>query len=49
VVAKRLGQAAKQPVAAIFIGAFAANRTGLLTRNPRDFVRWFPRLKVREP
>ncbi|MSU24251.1 MAG: type II toxin-antitoxin system VapC family toxin, partial [Opitutus sp.] len=26
-----------------------ANRTGLVTRNARDFTRWFPSLKVREP
>lgn len=49
VVAQRLGKAAKKPVADILIGAFAANRTGLVTRNARDFTRWFPTLKVREP
>ena len=49
VTAKRLGKAAKKPVADILIGAFAANRTGLVTRNARDFTRWFPTLKVREP
>lgn len=49
VTAKRLGKAAKKPVADILIGAFAANRTGLITRNARDFTRWFPKLKVREP
>ena len=49
VVAKRQGSAAKRPVADLLIGAFAANRTGLVTRNPRDFSRWFPSLKLREP
>lgn len=49
VVAKRQGQAAKRPVADLLIGAFAANRTGLVTRNPRDFARLFPALKIREP
>jgi predicted nucleic acid-binding protein len=49
VIAKRLGKAVKKPVADILIGAFAANRTGLVTRNARDFTRWFPNLKVREP
>lgn len=49
VTAKRLGKTAKKPVADILIGAFAANRTGLVTRNPRDFTRWFPSLKIREP
>ena len=49
VVAKRQGSAAKRPVADLLIGGFAANRTGLVTRNPRDFSRWFPSLKLREP
>jgi predicted nucleic acid-binding protein len=38
VVAKRLGQAAKRPVADLLIGACAANRSGSVTRNPRDFI-----------
>ena len=46
---KRLGQATQNPVAAIFIGAFAANCSSLVTRHPRDFIHWFPPLKVREP
>lgn len=49
VVAKRQTRAAKRPVADILIGGFAANRTGLVTRNPRDFSRWFPRLRLQEP
>lgn len=49
VVAKRQARAAKRPVADILIGGFAANRTGLVTRNPRDFSRWFPRLRLQEP
>ena len=49
VAAKRQARAAKRPVADILIGGFAANRTGLVTRNPRDFSRWFPHLKLREP
>jgi predicted nucleic acid-binding protein len=49
IVAKRQSQAAKRPVADILIGGFAMNRTGLVTRNPRDFSRWFPRLKLQEP
>jgi predicted nucleic acid-binding protein len=35
VTAKRLGKAAKKPVADILIGAFAVTRTGLVTRNAR--------------
>ena len=49
VVAKRQDRAAKRPVADILIGGFAVNRTGLVTRNPRDFSRWYPRLKLQEP
>lgn len=49
VVAKRQARATTRPVADILIGGFAANRTGLVTRNPRDFSRWFPRLRMQEP
>lgn len=49
VVAKRQARATKRPVADILIGGFAANRTGLVTRHPRDFSRWFPRLRLQEP
>ena len=49
VVAKRQGTVAKRPVADILIGGFAVDRTGLVTRNPQDFRRWFPTLKLREP
>ena len=31
------------------IGAFAATRRGLVTRNPAAFRRWFPKLVLREP
>ena len=48
-VAKRQARAAKRPIADILIGGFAANRTGLVTRNPRDFNRWYPRLRMQEP
>lgn len=49
VVARRQARAGKRPVADILMGGFAMNRTGLVTRNPRDFSRWFPRLKLQEP
>ncbi len=39
----------KRPVADLLIGGFAANRQGLITRNPGDFRRWFPSVTVREP
>ena len=49
VVAKRQAKAVKRPLADLLIGGFAANRTGLVTRNPRDFSRWFPHLKLQAP
>ncbi len=49
VTTKRRGKSAKKPVANIFIGELTANRTGLVTRNSRDFTRWFPALKACEP
>lgn len=49
VVAKRQARAAKRPIADILIGGFAANRTGLVTRNPCDFNRWYPHLRMQEP
>jgi hypothetical protein len=39
----------RRPVADILIGAFAAGRHGLLTRNAADFRRAFPTLKIIEP
>jgi hypothetical protein len=36
-------------VADILIGAFAADRQGLLTRNCADFRHAFPTLKIVEP
>lgn len=47
--ARRAERMAKRPVADIMIGGFAANRQGLITRNPSDFRRWFPKLVIREP
>ncbi len=49
VATKRLGATAKRPVADVLIGGFAANRKGLVTRNPADFSRWYPELTLREP
>lgn len=49
IVAKRQAQTPKRPVADILIGGFAANRSGLVTRNTRDFKRWYPLLKIIEP
>lgn len=39
----------KRPVADLLIGGFAANRKGLVTRNPEDFQRWFPDLTIIDP
>jgi predicted nucleic acid-binding protein len=49
VMTKRQGRTVKRPVADLLIGGFAVNRIGLVTRNPRDFSRWFPRLTLRAP
>ncbi len=46
---RRLAKAGKRPVADLLIGGFALNRGGLVTRNPGDFRRWFPKLAIREP
>lgn len=39
----------RRPIADLMIGGFAANRQGLITRNPDDFRRWYPRLALRCP
>ena len=49
-VALRRGhQMPRRPIADILIGTFAAARGGLLTRNPDDFRRIFPKLVIRTP
>lgn len=47
--ARRLDRIPRRPIANLLIGGFAANRQGLITRNPGDFRRWFPNLTIREP
>ena len=49
VTARRADRTPRRPVADILIGAFAMNRSGLITRNPDDFRRWFPKLAIKEP
>jgi predicted nucleic acid-binding protein len=46
---KRKGTVPRRPLADILIGAYAAGREGLVTRNPGDFVPIFPKLALREP
>ena len=46
---KRQGKGPKRPVADILIGAYAAVRTGLLTRNRADFSAFFPKLRIKAP
>jgi predicted nucleic acid-binding protein len=46
---RRVHQAARRPVADVLIGAFAANRAGLLTRNPSDFSAVYPALTIVSP
>jgi predicted nucleic acid-binding protein len=48
VQARRASDAPKRPVADLLIGAFACRYQGLITRNPTDFRRWFPKLKLRQ-
>lgn len=47
--ARRTEKVPRRPVADLLIGGFAFNRGGLVTRNPGDFKRWFPKLTIREP
>ena len=47
--ARRAEKLPRRLIADILIGAFAANRSGLVTRNPEDFRRWFPTLRVKVP
>jgi predicted nucleic acid-binding protein len=49
VMDRRAHKIPKRPVADLLIGGFATNRDGLITRNPDDFRRWFPKLTIREP
>jgi predicted nucleic acid-binding protein len=49
VIARRKDKAPKRTIADILIGGFAANRQGLVTRNPLGFRRWFPKLVIRAP
>lgn len=49
VLARRGEGVPKRPLADLLIGGFAANRSGLVTRNPKDFERWFPDLKILDP
>ncbi len=51
VLSRRLSRTTtpKRPVADLLIGGFALNRRGLVTRNPKDFRSWFPKLPLRQP
>ena len=49
IAARRSGVLPKRPIADVLIGAYATNRHGLITRNPADFRRNFPDLKILEP
>ena len=49
VSARKAEKLPRRPIADILIGAFAMNRSGLITRNPADFRRWFPKLAIKEP
>jgi hypothetical protein len=49
VQARRASDTPRRPLADLLIGAFACRHQGLITRNPTDFRRWFPKLKLRQP
>jgi predicted nucleic acid-binding protein len=49
VQSRRVSDAQRRPLADLLIGAFACRHQGLITRNPADFRRWFPKLKLRQP
>jgi len=49
IAARRAGTLPKRPIADLLIGAFAANRRGIITRNPVDFRENFPHLTILEP
>ena len=49
IAGRRNGTLPKRPIADILIGAFAANRRGLITRNPDDFRKNFPDLTILQP
>ena len=46
---KRRGKVPRRPLADILIGAYAADRDGLVTRNPDDFRPVFPNLSLAVP
>lgn len=46
---KRQGLVARRPVADLLIGAFACRSRGLITRNPADFKRFYPGLRLLIP
>lgn len=46
---RRAGRAEKRLMADVLIGAFAERFDGLLTRNPSDFQKLFPALKIESP
>ncbi len=49
ILKKRQQEMTRRPVADVLIGAFASRFQGLITRNPSDFRRLCPGLKVIQP
>jgi len=49
VLQKRKNGAGKRVVADFLIRAFAERQGGLITRNPKDFRAYFPKLKIIDP
>jgi predicted nucleic acid-binding protein len=48
VTLKRLKKVTKRPVADLLIGGFSLRHQGLITRNPSDFLPFYPELAVVE-
>ncbi len=46
IAARRASGTPRRPIADVLIGAFAQRRSGIITRNGRDFMTLFPQLPV---
>ena len=49
ITGKRAGQVRRRPVADSLIGALAARHDGIITRNGKDFRKFYPSLRIVDP
>ena len=49
IATRRAGILPKRPIADVFIGAYASNQRGIITRNSKDFRHNFPDLEILDP